>query len=366
MTTESQDRFRHLPIASLRLDPRNPRLPEGMSGQETSQSQLIEFVANEYDSITIARSIAIHGFFQSEPLIATCSGDECVVVEGNRRLAALKLLGDESLRAELDLEDAEEWDELAEDAQIPERIPAVVVDDRRRVAPIVGYRHISGIEKWDPWAKARFIASLLENEDLEFEEAAVQVGETSNDIRSSYRNHRIIWRARECFNTSTDRAERRFGVFTRAMSSLPLRQYIGAPAPGEVERDSEIISDDRRNEVAELLSWLFGTNEQQPVISESRDITRLGKVIASEEGRAVLRETRNLEEAYIAAGGLRERLLRRLNRAAGYLEAAEYDIHEYSQDPEVLAVLKRCKNAVDNLVASATSEGVRANGGIQD
>src|SRR5205807_548398 len=104
---------------------------------------------------------ARYGFFSSEPLIVI-EADEVdgkqmyTVVEGNRRLTALRLLDDAELRKTLEADD--EWNTLAEETALPEAIPTVVAPSREMVAPIVGYRHISGIEEWDPDAKARFIA----------------------------------------------------------------------------------------------------------------------------------------------------------------------------------------------------------------
>ncbi len=350
MNNQNQDSVKEISRSKLLLDNKNPRLPEGIS--EEDQPKLIEFVANEYDSIAIARSIAYHGFFLSEPLIGIVSDkDECIIVEGNRRLAALKLLENDDLRAKLDLTDDDEWDDLAEKAELPETIPVIIVSDRRSVAPIIGYRHISGIEPWDPWAKARFIASLIEDETLEFIEVASEVGENENDIKAHYRNYRIIYEGKENYNIDTRRAEGRFGVFTRAMSSLPLREHIGAPSPSDVKKEKTIIRKKKANELQELLSWLFGTEEQKPVIQESRDISTLGIVVKSEEGLRVLRKARNLDEAFIAAGGLRERLLKRLNTASSHLEAAEYDLHLYPKDDEVLTLLKRCESAINNLLS---------------
>ena len=308
MNNQNQDSVKEISRSKLLLDNKNPRLPEGIS--EEDQPKLIEFVANEYDSIAIARSIAYHGFFLSEPLIGIVSDkDECIIVEGNRRLAALKLLENDDLRAKLDLTDDDEWDDLAEKAELPETIPVIIVSDRRSVAPIIGYRHISGIEPWDPWAKARFIASLIEDETLEFIEVASEVGENENDIKAHYRNYRIIYEGKENYNIDTRRAEGRFGVFTRAMSSLPLREHIGAPSPSDVKKEKTIIRKKKANELQELL------------------------------------------EAFIAAGGLRERLLKRLNTASSHLEAAEYDLHLYPKDDEVLTLLKRCESAINNLLS---------------
>jgi len=341
-------------IAQLALDPENPRLPEDVA--EGDQDRLIEFVVNTYDSITIARSIALHGYFPSEPLIVVSSGDEYTVVEGNRRLAALKLLHYPELRERLELTDKDEWEELSESVGSPEEIPVIVVPDRRSVAAIIGYRHISGIEPWDSWAKARFIASLVEVQGLGFDQVATEVGEPTNSIRAHYRDYRIIKRARTDFDINTDRAEASFGVFTRAMYSPALRQHIAAPAPSDVEAEASMVPDGRAHELAELLSWLFGDDNTLQVISESRDITKLGRAVGSADGLEILRGTRDLEEAFIAAGGLRDRLLKRLSLAATSLEAAVDEVHGYADHPEVVFGINRCREALRDLMTMAGIE----------
>ena len=95
-------RTENLPLELLLLDPENPRLPEDILGED--QNELIEYVAGEYDSLSIAKSISLYGYFLSEPLIAIENEDDhYLVVEGNRRLAALKLLNDETLLDNLEI-----------------------------------------------------------------------------------------------------------------------------------------------------------------------------------------------------------------------------------------------------------------------
>lgn len=157
-------------LDELQFDERNPRLPEELA--DRSQDNLLVYITTEYHPLEIAKSISAHGYFPSEPLIVIKSDSKYVSVEGNRRLAALKLLSSPALAATLNLPDADEWAEAAEGAQLPEKIPCILASSRDQVAPIIGYRHISGIEPWDPWAKARFLATLIDDSKLSFEKAA--------------------------------------------------------------------------------------------------------------------------------------------------------------------------------------------------
>ena len=86
-----------------------------------------------------------------------------------------------------------------------------------------------------------------------------------------------------------------------------------------------------------------------PVIGESRNITELGQVVASEDGLTTLRETRDLESSFIAAGGPRDRLLRRLTNAHNNLEAAHDDYAAHCEDDEVKILLSRCQQSIQRL-----------------
>jgi hypothetical protein len=330
-------------VGDLLLDSKNPRIPPDK--QSLSPDDLIVFVAETYNSIAIAKSIASHQYFPSEPLIAIAArgGKKWIVVEGNRRLAALKLLLGEELRAKLAARS--EWDQI-DASNVPTRVPVIVANGRKDVAPIIGYRHISGIQPWDAYSKARYIAAQVES-GLSFEEAAREVGEASTEVRANYRNHQIAEQARPNVNSETFNAlMNSFGVFARAMQSGDLRGFIGAPAPREVATSKKPIPPAKKDALTEFVGYLFGPDA---VLEDSRDLTRLGKVLASPEGLKVLRAGHNLEEAHIASGGLRDRLVNRLLSAARSLRAAKDDMPKYRKDQEVKDLIADCRSALEDL-----------------
>lgn len=336
-----------IPISDLLLDDENPRLPEEFKPR--TQSALLQWMANEYNTVEVARSIAEHGYFDSEPLIAIKDGKQFKVVEGNRRLTALKVLLDYQLRNSLELEESDEWEELAAEVKLEDSFPVHVAKNRREVAPIIGYRHISGIEPWEPWAKARFIAKQVEGEKLSFSEVARIVGEEESDVRAHYRNFRVAVDAETKLKVSTRKVKDNFGFFTRAMNSVGLREHMGAPPPSEVRRGKPVLRKQKRKEVAEVFSWLFGDDGQEAVISESRQISDLGQVVSSKNALKVLRKTRNLEDALLASGGVRARLLKRLESALQSLQKAELDIRTFKKDADVNEMLDECAETLDRL-----------------
>src|SRR5260221_1598047 len=87
-------RPRRMPTAELYLDARNPRLLSHGGGQR----ELLETMWRDFVVEEVALSIANNGFWEYEPLIVARENNHIVVIEGNRRLAAVRLLLDESER----------------------------------------------------------------------------------------------------------------------------------------------------------------------------------------------------------------------------------------------------------------------------
>ena len=75
---------------ALQLDPANPRIPP--SSKTLSQSELITELVTHDDVYQLALNIQANGFFPTEPLVAIREKGKYYVAEGNRRLAACKLL----------------------------------------------------------------------------------------------------------------------------------------------------------------------------------------------------------------------------------------------------------------------------------
>src|SRR5712691_5493934 len=101
-------------LDQLLLDNKNPRLPDGF--QNATQPQLLSLLAEDYALPDIGSSIAENGYFSEEPLVTVKHPtlDKWIVVEGNRRLAALLLLANPT-KAPKDLQDT--WKEIAKEAK---------------------------------------------------------------------------------------------------------------------------------------------------------------------------------------------------------------------------------------------------------
>jgi len=91
-----------LPVQHLFYDWQNPRLAEFGVTQRTSQFDLLKILWENLAVREVALSIAHNGYFRNEPLfVEDHSKNRFVVIEGNRRLAAVQLLLQEDLRRQL-------------------------------------------------------------------------------------------------------------------------------------------------------------------------------------------------------------------------------------------------------------------------
>jgi len=354
----------------LLLDPANPRLPEDACTD--SQKDLLLALARDYSLLDVGRSIAENGYFEEEPLAAVPANEDppqYTVVEGNRRLAALKLLTDGHLR---DLirdslgASMKEWDALSESERIGEieDVPVVLYGDREDLLTFMGYRHITGVQEWDPLAKARFVNSLIEDYRMDFLAAARRIGSNTPSVRQVYLAYRVYRQARDQ-GVDVSMVEDSYGVFTRSMSSAPLKAHIGiAPATQNTQNPAELakpVPADRADELSELVSWVAGDSSTSAVITDSRQITELGRVAATEEALEHLRDTRDLGSAHELTDGAAERVIKSLLQARKKLESALRDIDPAGVTPGIEEAVKSTHELTTKLVevlesGSSTSE----------
>lgn len=147
---------RRLSVDAVRLDKENPRLPEDMLNE--SQPNIIEYLVSNFNVLDIAKSIAENGFFINELPIVVKKGRHFIVIEGNRRLTALKLLRNPELAP---ARKKHTYSRLAEniDTSRWEKLDMYIAPTRESVAPILIARH--GTEMTSPWQrimKMRFLA----------------------------------------------------------------------------------------------------------------------------------------------------------------------------------------------------------------
>ena len=145
-----------IPVTNLILDSKNPRLPKSMSNK--SEKEIINFLLSDASLIELMLAISKNDFFEGEQLLVVPDeGDKYLVVEGNRRLSAVKLLHNPEL-GEVYKSKIEQV--IREAEHKPTDLPCLIFEDKDEILKYLGYRHITGIKSWKLLEKARYLAKL--------------------------------------------------------------------------------------------------------------------------------------------------------------------------------------------------------------
>ncbi|MSQ28898.1 MAG: hypothetical protein EXR68_00180 [Dehalococcoidia bacterium] len=327
-----------VPIKSLRLDGENPRLPASLRGGD--QAELATVLEMGFEAYAVAQSIADHGYFMSEPMLVIASPvekDAWIVVEGNRRLTALLGLTNEKIRGQF--ADSERWDALVGRSRVSSNslVPVVLHPDRKSTHVEVARAHVIGKLAWRPYAQATYIAARVA-EGRTFAEVAELLGVTKSKVADLYRDQAIVKQSQN-LGLTTGEIEKAFSLLTVTMSNTKLRDHIGAPLGSRLEPGTDPIPAEKTENLAELITWIFGSEEAEPKITDSRQISQLGNVVASDVGLKALRAGDSLEQAKtkLHAAGLSplERLLNRLTTAKSALLYAADDLSDHAHDATV-------------------------------
>lgn len=359
-------------VDDLLLDPGNPRLPEDVQGG--SQATLLRYL-DEYDSLSdLASSMVQNGFFPHEPLVVLPKNEDGrrVVVEGNRRLATLKILIQDADAQEQDLEFDLSEDLPAFSPNTLNAIPVYEIDDPDQVWAYLGYRHISGIRKWDAESKARFVARSVDRfveqgEKRPFLAVANLIGSNTQTVRSAYVALTLLRHARDEYGFDIRHIMReRFGVWQRLLGTAGIPQALrlrsGRSHPDDIRAD---ISETPKHELLGVLEDLTPAQVgSSPVLKDSRDVTRYSDVLRDDRARAILREHHDLDLAFQLVEGVSFR--RKVERLASTLESLAREARELEDiDQEIIGLCEDVQSNADMLV-ERVRRGLRRAGTNQE
>ncbi len=293
-------------VERLVLDQRIPRLV-AVNGK-ASDEEIIAQLYRAEDVSELLQSIAANGYLDIEPLIVLEEGERLVVLERNRRLAAIRLFREPKLA-----------EKIADHQRLRITIPGIAdehratldhvsvyqVGSRKDARPFIGFKHINGTAKWDSHAKAKFAADWYREGETPLAEIANRIGDKHDTVKRMVNAIYVLEQAQsqKVFDIE-DRVGPRFSfshLYT-ALSRAPYRKFLDLEAAWfKHDPLPNPVPNDKIDHLSDLLRWIYGSKEEKldPVILyQNPDIKCLGEVLESTEGLAVLRTTGSLAEAY--------------------------------------------------------------------
>lgn len=347
-------------VERLQLDRQNPRLIG--EGENASEEFIIARLYRSADLGELLQSISANGYMDIEPLIVMPEDPQSkegnlIVLEGNRRLAALRLLREPELVSK-----------IKQSEKLPITIPAIgeqqrgtldivsvyPVPDREAARSFIGFKHINGPAKWDAYAKAQFAAEwykLGRDKGVDLESIANAIGDRHSTIKRMVFAIYILEQAKkqDLFDIE-DRYTTRlnFSHLYTALARSEYMKYLGLDVTW-VRHDPEPnqVAPEKLEELRNILIWIYGSkkDDREPVIkSQNPDIKRLGQVIAHAEGRHALETKGNLDDAYIRTESVDRRFAKALIQAQDNIRDAAGLLSSYDgQDQSLLKVAEETR-----------------------
>ena len=281
----------------LCLDPENPRL----TGQEFSvddQTAILRFLWQDKEVSELVDSIAHNGYWEQEVLFAVKESGKHVVVEGNRRLAAVKLLRSPDICKEVDAKGVP-TNLSASIKGSYDKLP-VITCKRLDLWMYMGFKHLNGPQEWDSIAKAEYIASVHENFKIPLPDIATAIGDRHDTVRRLYYGLAVLRQAEKAGVFKKENAWGRRFPYSHLWTGLgysSIQKFLGIKA--ELKDKPNPVPEKNVAKLGELCLWLFGSKEpvQKPLIkSQNPDLRKLSEVVASEKGYAALRRIKDGEE----------------------------------------------------------------------
>ncbi len=350
-------KIEYLKVADVLLDPKNPRLGRRNVEHGLDQSQILDLM-KEWTLDELAVSFVESGYWPQEAVIVVQEKHygqlADVVVEGNRRLAALKLLH-LAWNGKLT---STKWEELAKQATIQRRkeleeIAVIRKASRKEVKAYLGFRHVTGIAEWNPAEKAEFISSLIDDDGMSYEDVRKQIGSKTPTVRQNYIAYRVLLQMEDASDKiDVKRVEDRFSVLYLSLRTNGVQTYLDVDIKADPAAAKRPVPKKHLNNLANFALWLFGNEEIEPIVPESREVDEFGRILESEAAVAYLERTErpSFEVARRMAGVAESEISEHLERAADEIEEALKAVHQHKKSKRVQAAVKRIGLDTDQLL----------------
>jgi hypothetical protein len=278
-----------IPIDDLRFDPENPRVSEFYVEKKPTQAQIEDWlVGSTMKARELIPSFMENGYIPYEPLIVRQEGSKYIVIEGNRRLAAIRSMQKS--------DDPEE--NIAFEKHGLSHVPCLIfTGEPKELLAYLGLRHLSKTKDWSTSAQGAFVERFLKS--------GFQLQEASRLTNTSPQALRLILLTRRMFGEALNLGfeipqpsadtEMFFWYLGDVIRRTRTKKYL------KLEENPDPLSPPSydQSKFENLITWIFGsTKERRPrVISSIRDVRALDLCLGNERAIRALESGASLAEA---------------------------------------------------------------------
>ena len=282
-----------VPLGQIYLDPNNPRFTEAnwnyvpmedWDKPDIQQASTRRLIA-DFGVEKLRMSMEVNGFLPIDRvIIKKFANEKFLVLEGNRRICAAKLIGRIAI-------DGSTVSEAVLDSL--DMIPCLQYTGTDEDAAWIfqGLRHISGVAEWSAFNKAKLLVEQMEKEELTLTEVGKRFGLTSHGAGQWVRGYNAFSQAREASDYISEVDERAYPYFQELFgrSSAPVREWL--------EWDEDKYEFNNKLNFDEFISWLYPRPEvdddgasatkkgdfERRRVARRDDIRLLAELISSEK-----------------------------------------------------------------------------------
>lgn len=343
-------------VQKLLFDPQNPRLPGDFA---EGQQQIFRFLVDEIGVEDLLNSMASSGAIEGDPMIARPAArpGDYYVIEGNRRLAALKLLSGTRIG-----DGGPEPALPPVSPDVADSLKAVRIQtgwDAEKLEAYLGYKHVTATREWPPEAKARFVLERCGNDfsPERLGKFAKRLGTTLPTLRRWLVAYLTLQQAeREAdFSPQEAYSKRYFGTFYTLLGSQEVQRFLDLKAE---PLTASPVPRDRMEQLREFVTWTIGTKKVPPVVN-SRSQQKLDAVLSSPSALQYFRAKKNIDGALLYTEANSGQIAEKLLTAAYTIEECLPKVNDVKDDPKVVSAISNLERAFDKLKLNTTDQPVR-------
>ena len=293
------------PPALLTFDEQNPRLEDGRNHTTRTDVDAIRALKEVGALGELISSICANGYIDIEPLVVMGDdGGPYRVLEGNRRLAAIKLISDPALAEKCKV-------------TVPQPVRPAVLDSLKGISvyrvqslddarAFIGFKHINGPQRWESFAKAKYVAKWYmegRQHGVTIDSIARELGDDNSTIRNMIAGMLVLEQAENAGFDSKDKFNKGRFAFSHLYTALTRNEYqdhLGLKKGWNSEPSINPVPKEKSSELAEVMRWLYGSKSRaiEPLVkSQNPDLADLGDALKNKISLSLIRSGATLADA---------------------------------------------------------------------
>lgn len=354
------DKYISKHINKLMLDANNYRFIDNKFYQEVSENEISDkriqertynlLIGKSEENISdLITSFKSNGILKLDPIqVKELADGNFVVIEGNRRTAALKYLYEQFSRGN-DVGKLNEKDFKS--------IELVLISDESPVQHLItmGLHHISGKKKWNPVNQAQLIQDLRYKHGLTEVEICNSLAINKHNLRRSLRILSLIERYKNS-DFGDQFQSNMFSIFEEIIRNVKMKDWLQwndqSMSPESVVNEERLFSWISKEETVERNDE--GDEQEitlEPIITKSHEIRELSKFINEPKAIDQMEESRSITAGFALSDAVGESRLRNAMENLNKEVQIAFQFSEFMSEEEYAKVLK-LRDKLDKLIPS--------------